>query len=136
MASKKNTPVETAPETRKQGTVNLFKFRTLSMAQSCEAQHMGLKAGQPILNPAGDEIAKVADVQARWVSVQDSDGKIWSGLDDFSLALQGQPKDSKGRYSKRKVIDGIDKPVKHGFAFCEVRVYLDESGKPTSELVE
>ena len=152
MTSKKDTPAETTPaettpaetpeqaaettEARKQGTINLFKFRTLSMAQSCEAQHMGLKAGQPILDPAGEEIAKVADVQARWVSVQDSDGKIWSGLDDFSLALQGQPRDSKGRYSKRKVINGIDKPVKHGFAYCTVKVFLDEAGKPTSELVE
>ena len=122
-------------EPRKQGMVNLFKFRSLTMAESCEAQHMGLKAGLPILDPAGKEIAKVADVQARWVSVQDSDGKIWSGLDDFSLALQGQPRDSRGRYSKRKVVDGIDKPVKHGFAYCAVKVYLDEAGKPTKELV-
>ena len=129
--TKKAEQVNQEQKTAEYKLVNLFKFRTLNNLATCEARDMKLEPGQIIVNPDDQQIGTVEDVQARWLAVKDNDGKVWVGLDDWTLALQKAPLDARGRYMKR---DKQNKPIKHGFQYCMVRVKTDESGKATGQL--
>ena len=129
--SKKADQVKPEQKTAEYKLINLFKFRTLNNLATCEARDMKLEPGQIIVDPDDKQIGTVEDVQARWLAVKDNDGKVWVGLDDWTLALQKAPLDARGRYMKR---DKQNKPIKHGFQYCMVRVKTDESGKATGQL--
>ena len=129
--TKKADQVNPEQQTAEYKLINLFKYRTLNNLATCEARDMKLEPGQIIVNPDDKQIGTVEDVQARWLAVKDNDGRVWVGLDDWTLALQKAPLDARGRYMKR---DKQNKPIKHGFQYCMVRVKADDTGKPTGEL--
>ena len=136
MAKKtKQSETTTAPaKTSKEYVLlNLFKFRTLNGLLTCEAKDMNLPHGLDVVSPDDKVIGNVEEIHARWLAVKDPKGQVWVGLDDFSLALQKAPIDSRGRYMKRTA---DNKPIKHGFAYCHVRVVPDENGKPTGTLYQ
>ena len=121
---------EQVQEERKTGFINLFKFRNLTNASTCEAKDMRIPVDTRGYNPDGEDIGKFVDIEARWLAME-VDSKTWVGLDDMSLALQGAPLNAKGRYMKRTK---DDKPIRYGFQWVRVKVYLDDAGKPTGEL--
>ena len=131
--AKKADKVNPEQKTPKYVLVNLFKFRTLNGLLTCEAKDMNLPHGLDVVNPDDKVIGNVEEIHARWLAVKDPKGQVWVGLDDFTLALQGAPLDARGRYMKRTA---DNKPIKHGFQFCHVRVVPDENGKPTGTLYQ
>ena len=135
----KTTPVQPSPETlaetpeKQYKLINLFKYRTLNNLATCEARDMKLIPGQLIVDQDDEKLGRIADIEARWLAINDVNGKTWVALDNFTLALQGAPKDARGNYLKR---DKKNKPIKHGFAYCYVRVEADENGKATGKLIQ
>ena len=123
-------PVKSSPEYK---LINLFKFRTLNGLLTCEAKDMKLEHGQIVVNPDDKQIGTIEEIHARWLAIKDESGQVWVGLDDFTLALQKAPLDARGRYMKRT---SDNKPIKHGFAYCHVRVVPDADGKPTGTLYQ
>ena len=130
---KKADPVKTEEKTVEYKLINLFKFRTLNNLASCEARDMKLIPGQLIVDPDDNKLGRIADIEARWLAINDVNGKTWVALDNFTLALQNAPKDARGKYLKR---DKNNNPIKHGFAYCHVRVEADENGKATGKLIQ
>ena len=123
--------VNTEQKTAEYKLVNLFKYRTLNNLATCEARDMKLEHGQIIVNPDDKQIGTIEEIHAKWLAVKDEAGQVWVGLDDWTLSLQKAPLDARGRYLKRTK---DDKPIKHGFQFCHVRVVPDADGKPTGNL--
>ena len=130
---KKADQVKPEQQTAEYKLINLFKYRQLNNLASCEARDMKLLPGQLIVDSEDQELGRIADVEARWLAINDVNGKTWVALDYFTLALQNAPKDANGKYLKK---DKNNNNIKHGFAYCYVRVEADEKGKATGTLIQ
>ena len=58
---------EQVQEERKTGFINLFKFRNLTNATTCEAKDMRIPVDTRGYNPDGEDIGKFVDIEARWL---------------------------------------------------------------------